>query len=163
ARYGAESNLKRVWLELGGKSANIILPDAPDLDVAADAAAWGICFNAGQMCTAPSRLLVHRAVADRVLDRVVACAAPHSAAAPPVGGDPRDPAATLGPLVSQAHGERVQRYVEAGHVDGARLRYGGDRLPIVGGFYLSPTVFDQVRPDMRIAREEIFGPVLSVL
>ncbi|MEW2354478.1 aldehyde dehydrogenase [Spirillospora sp. NPDC029432] len=152
-RYAAGSNLKRVWLELGGKSPNIILPDAPDLDAAADTAAWGIFFNAGEMCSAPSRLLVHRSITDRVLDRIVARAETLRV------GDPLDPATEMGPLVSARHRERVLSYVEAGRAEGARLRTGGAG----DGLFLRPTVFDQVKPGMRIAREEIFGPVLSVL
>ncbi|MFI0355109.1 aldehyde dehydrogenase [Actinomadura sp. 9N407] len=152
-RYAADSNLKRVWLELGGKSPNIILPDAPDLDAAADTAAWGIFFNAGEMCTAPSRLLVHRSVADRVLERIIARAGTLRV------GDPLDPSTEMGPLVSARHHKRVLSYVAAGHDDGARLRTGGPG----DGLFLQPTVFDQVKPGMRIAREEIFGPVLAVL
>ncbi|TDE21951.1 aldehyde dehydrogenase family protein [Actinomadura sp. 6K520] len=155
-RYAAGSNLKRVWLELGGKSPNIILPDAPDLDAAADTAAWGIFFNAGEMCTAPSRLLVHRSVADRVLDRIVARA--RSLAV----GDPLDPATQMGPLVSARQRDRVLSYVQAGDAEGARLRAGGSP-PDGDGYYVRPSVFDQVKPGMRIAREEIFGPVLAVL
>ncbi|RFS83178.1 aldehyde dehydrogenase family protein [Actinomadura spongiicola] len=152
-RYAAGSNLKRVWLELGGKSPNIILPDAPDLDAAADTSAWGIFFNAGEMCTAPSRLLVHRSIASRVVDRVVARAESLRT------GDPLDPATEMGPLVSARHHARVLEHVEAAKADGARLRAGGR----AAGRFLSPTVFDQVKPDMRIAREEVFGPVLAVL
>ncbi|GAA3975411.1 aldehyde dehydrogenase [Actinomadura viridis] len=154
-RYAAASNLKRVWLELGGKSPNIILPDAPDLDAAADTAAWGIFFNAGEMCSAPSRLLVHRSVAERVLDRIVARAGKIRV------GDPLDPATEMGPLVSARHREQVLSYVEAGRADGARLRAGGE-VPDGDGHFLRPTVFDRVGPGMRIAREEIFGPVLAV-
>jgi 4-(gamma-glutamylamino)butanal dehydrogenase len=157
ASYAAESNLKRVWLELGGKSANIILPDAPDLDVAADTAAWGICYNSGQMCTAPSRLLVHRAVAEQVIDRVI------TSASAQIVGDPLDPATTMGPLVSAAHRARVQRHIDAGLAEGARLRHGADQPSFEDGHYVKPVVFDQVTSDMWIAREEIFGPVLSVL
>ncbi|GAA4372464.1 aldehyde dehydrogenase [Actinomadura verrucosospora] len=152
-RYAAASNLKRVWLELGGKSPNIILPDAPDLDAAADTAAWGIFFNAGEMCTAPSRLLVHRSVASRVLDRVVARAESLRM------GDPLDPATEMGPLVSPAHHARVVSHVEAARADGARVRAGGR----ADGRFMAPTVFDRVDPGMRIAREEVFGPVLAVL
>ncbi|MFF2659117.1 aldehyde dehydrogenase family protein [Kitasatospora sp. NPDC058032] len=156
-RYAADSNLKRVWLELGGKSPNIVLPDAPDLDRAAATAAWGIFFNQGEMCTAPSRLLVHRAVADRVVDAVVERARTLRV------GDPLDPATEMGPLVTAAHRERVLGHVEAAHRDGARLRAGGEvALPESGGSYLRPTVFDRVGPGMRLAREEVFGPVLAV-
>ncbi len=157
-RYAADSNLKRVWLELGGKSPNIVLPDAPDLDAAAATAAWGIFFNQGEMCTAPSRLLVHRSVADRVVEAVVERARTLRI------GDPLDPATGMGPLVTAAHRERVLGHIAAADEDGARLRAGGARaLPEQGGHYLQPTVFDRVGPGMRIARDEVFGPVLAVL
>lgn len=152
-RYAADSNLKRVWLELGGKSPNIVLPDAPDLDRAAATAAWGIFFNQGEMCTAPSRLLVHTSIAERMTEAVVAAASALRI------GDPLDPATSLGALVSEAHLAKVLDHVETGVAEGARLRTGGQRR----GPSLEPTVFDEVRPGMRLAREEIFGPVLSVL
>jgi gamma-glutamyl-gamma-aminobutyraldehyde dehydrogenase len=156
--YAADSNLKRVWLELGGKSPNIVLPDAPDLDTAAATAAWGIFFNQGEMCTAPSRLLVHSAVANRVVDAVVEYARDLRV------GDPLDPATQMGPLVSPAHLARVVDLIATGRSEGARLRCGGERAqPLADGYFLEPTVFDRVTPDMRVAREEIFGPVLSVL
>jgi gamma-glutamyl-gamma-aminobutyraldehyde dehydrogenase len=157
-RYSADSNLKRVWLELGGKSPNIILPDAPDLDRAAATAAWGIFFNQGEMCTAPSRLLVHSSIAERVTEAVVARARALRV------GDPLDPATEMGALVSESHLRRVLGHVGTGVEEGARLRAGGARtLTGTGGGYLEPTVFDQVRPGMRLSREEIFGPVLSIL
>ncbi|WP_324786033.1 aldehyde dehydrogenase [Streptomyces sp. H51] len=157
-RYSADSNLKRVWLELGGKSPNIVLPDAPDLDRAAATAAWGIFFNQGEMCTAPSRLLVHSSVAERVTDAIVRRAEELRL------GDPLDPATEMGALVGRAHLERVRDHVATGRAEGARLRTGGEpTLAETGGSYLRPTVFDRVRPGMRLAREEIFGPVLSVL
>ncbi|MGW2700321.1 aldehyde dehydrogenase [Streptomyces sp. NPDC001340] len=157
-RYSADSNLKRVWLELGGKSPNIILPDAPDLDRAAATAAWGIFFNQGEMCTAPSRLLVHSSIAERVTEAVVRRARELRV------GDPLDPATEMGALVGEAHLDRVLDHVTTAGAEGARLRIGGARtLAETGGSYLSPTVFDRVAPGMRLAREEIFGPVLSVL
>ncbi|WP_089104970.1 aldehyde dehydrogenase [Streptomyces hyaluromycini] len=157
-RYSADSNLKRVWLELGGKSPNLILPDAPDLDRAAATAAWGIFFNQGEMCTAPSRLLVHSSIAERVTDAIVRRAEELRI------GDPLDPATEMGALVGEAHLERVQGHIAAGREQGARLRTGGERtLAESGGSYLRPTVFDRVDPGMRLAREEIFGPVLSIL
>ncbi|MEV7597082.1 aldehyde dehydrogenase [Kitasatospora sp. NPDC089797] len=155
--YAADSNLKRVWLELGGKSPNIILPDAPDLDRAAATAAWGIFFNQGEMCTAPSRLLVHRSVAEQVTEAVIRRARELRV------GDPLDPATEMGALVSEAHLGRVLDHVTTGVDQGARLRTGGARLTTGTGSYLQPTVFDRVDPSMRLAREEIFGPVLSVL
>ncbi|MFF4800738.1 aldehyde dehydrogenase [Streptomyces sp. NPDC001351] len=156
--YAADSNLKRVWLELGGKSPNIILPDAPDLEKAAATAAWGIFFNQGEMCTAPSRLLVHSSVAERVTEAIVARARELRV------GDPLDPATEMGALVGEDHLDRVLGHVATGRAEGARLLTGGSRtLTDTGGCFLEPTVFEQVTPGMRLAREEIFGPVLSVL
>ncbi|QKZ20843.1 aldehyde dehydrogenase [Streptomyces chartreusis] len=157
-RYAADSNLKRVWLELGGKSPNIILPDAPDLEKAAATAAWGIFFNQGEMCTAPSRLLVHSSVAERVTEVIVARAGELRV------GDPLDPATEMGALVGESHLKRVLDHISTGLEEGARLRAGGGRaLADTGGSFLRPTVFDRVNPGMRLAREEIFGPVLSIL
>ncbi|MFF8231927.1 aldehyde dehydrogenase [Streptomyces caelestis] len=157
-RYAADSNLKRVWLELGGKSPNIVLPDAPDLDQAAATAAWGIFFNQGEMCTAPSRLLVHSSIAERVTEAVVRRARELRV------GDPLDPETEMGALAGRAHLDRVRDHVRHGVDEGARLRTGGERLLAeTGGTYLEPTVFDRVDPGSRLAREEIFGPVLSVL
>ncbi|MFJ6564304.1 aldehyde dehydrogenase [Streptomyces sp. NPDC091412] len=157
-RYSADSNLKRVWLELGGKSPNLVLPDAPDLARAAATAAWGIFFNQGEMCTAPSRLLVHSSIAEEVTEAVVARARELRV------GDPLDPATEMGALVGEAHLGRVLDHVRQGASDGARLRTGGRRiLAETGGVYAEPTVFDRVDPRSRLAREEIFGPVLSVL
>ncbi|MEV7809198.1 aldehyde dehydrogenase [Streptomyces flaveolus] len=157
-RYAADSNLKRVWLELGGKSPNIVLPDAPDLDKAAATAAWGIFFNQGEMCTAPSRLLVHSSIAEEVTEAVVRRARELRV------GDPLDPATEMGALVGEQHLARVLDHIDAARRDGARLRTGGTRiLTETGGVHLEPTVFDQVAPDSRLAREEVFGPVLSVL
>ncbi|TPQ23508.1 aldehyde dehydrogenase [Streptomyces sporangiiformans] len=157
-RYAADSNLKRVWLELGGKSPNIILPDAPDLEKAAATAAWGIFFNQGEMCTAPSRLLVHSSIAERVTETVVRRARELRV------GDPLDPGTEMGALAGEGHLKRVRDHIGTGLDEGARLRTGGDRTrPDSGGSFLEPTVFDQVDPGMRLSREEIFGPVLSVL
>ncbi|WP_413756104.1 aldehyde dehydrogenase [Streptomyces sp. MMBL 11-3] len=156
--HSADSNLKRVWLELGGKSPNIVLPDAPDLEKAAATAAWGIFFNQGEMCTAPSRLLVHSSVAEQVTEAVVA----HARALRV--GDPLDPATEMGALAGEDHLERVLGHIRTAVDDGARLRTGGSRtLTGSGGVYLEPTVFDRVAPDGALAREEVFGPVLSVL
>ncbi|MFF7735667.1 aldehyde dehydrogenase family protein [Streptomyces sp. NPDC007984] len=157
-RHAADSNLKRVWLELGGKSPNIVLPDAPDLDRAAATAAWGVFFNQGEMCTAPSRLLVHSSIAEQVTEAVVRRARELRV------GDPLDPETEMGALVGRAHLDRVRDHIRHGVDEGARLRTGGDRLLAeTGGTYLEPTVFDRVDPASRLAREEIFGPVLSVL
>ena len=157
-RYSADSNLKRVWLELGGKSPNIVFADAPDLDAAADMAAWGIFFNSGEMCTAASRLLVSRDIADDFVARVVARAADYAP------GDPLDPATRMGPLVSEDHLFTVLGHVDRAVSDGARLLCGGGRTLVdTGGSFVEPTVLDRVDPAMAIARDEVFGPVLSVL
>lgn len=157
-RYSADSNLKRVYLELGGKSPNIILPDAPDLEAAADTAAWAIFFNSGEMCTAGSRLVVHRDVAEQVVDRVVATAAQWQP------GDPLDPSTRMGPLVNDQALDRVLAQLEEGVAAGARLRVGGQRTrPGSGGPYLEPTVVSDLGRDNVLVREELFAPVLSVL
>jgi gamma-glutamyl-gamma-aminobutyraldehyde dehydrogenase len=156
-RYAADSNLKRVYLELGGKSPNIIFPDAPDLDLAADTAAWAIFFNSGEMCTAGSRLVVHADVADRVVDRIIETSAQWFPA------DPLLPDTKMGPLVDERSLQRVLGHLERGLAEGASLRIGGQRvLAETGGAYLEPTVVTGAAPDNPIVREEIFGPVLAV-
>jgi gamma-glutamyl-gamma-aminobutyraldehyde dehydrogenase len=157
-RYAADSNLKRVYLELGGKSPNIILPDAPDLDAAADTAAWAIFFNSGEMCTAGSRLIVHRDVASRVVDRIVATAADWAP------GDPLDPATRMGPLVDERSLTRVLDQLADGVGAGARVLAGGRRTRAdSGGPYLEPTVVTGLAADNVLLREELFAPVLSVV
>ena len=157
-QYAGQSNLKRVWLECGGKTPHIILADCPDLDAAATAAAWGIFFNQGEMCTAGSRLLVDRRIKDQVLERIVAVG---RTLAP---GDPLDPATQLGAIVSKEQWQRVLDYIDIGRAQGATLALGDAATRgATGGFYIEPTVFDGVNNAMRIAQEEIFGPVLSVL
>jgi gamma-glutamyl-gamma-aminobutyraldehyde dehydrogenase len=156
--YAADSNLKRVLLELGGKSPQIVFGDVTELaDVAANVAV-AIFWNMGENCSAGSRLIVHRSRKDALLDALQA-----ELAAWPVG-DPLDPATRIGALISRGHLERVLGYVAAGRAEGARVVTGGERiLEDSGGYFVPPTVFDRVRNDMRIAREEIFGPVLSVI
>ncbi|KTB56483.1 aldehyde dehydrogenase [Pseudomonas syringae] len=156
--YAGESNMKRVWLEAGGKSPNIVFADAPDLQAAADSAASAIAFNQGEVCTAGSRLLVERSIKDRFLPMVIEAL---SAWKP---GNPLDPATNVGALVDTQQMDTVLSYIEAGHTDGAKLVAGGKRiLQETGGTYVEPTIFDGVNNAMRIAQEEIFGPVLSVL
>ena len=159
--YSAQSNLKRTWLELGGKSANIILPDAPDLQLAIDTAAWGIFFNSGQMCTAPSRLIVHRDIAEQVIAGVLAAGAGYTP------GDPLDPATKMGPLASFSRRSEVQGHVDQAVKDGAGLALGGHSIelsaPLSGGAYYEPTVFVDVDPDSALAQQEVFGPVLAVV
>jgi len=156
-RYAADSNLKRVFLELGGKSPNIILPDAPDLDAAADTAAWAIFFNSGEMCTAGSRLVVHEDVADRVVQRIIEMSATWFPA------DPLLATTQMGPLVDRRSLDRIQAQLRAGQVQGAILRHGGSQvLADTGGAYLEPTVVTGAGPDNVLVREELFGPVLTV-
>ena len=156
--YAGQSNMKRVWLECGGKSPNIILADCPDLDRAAAAAASAIFFNQGEMCSAGSRLIVEESVREAVLEKVVAA----GRAMPP--GDPLDPATKLGAIVDEAQTKTVLGYIESGREEGAKLIAGGRRTrEDSGGCYVEPTVFDGVEPRMTIAREEIFGPVLAAI
>jgi gamma-glutamyl-gamma-aminobutyraldehyde dehydrogenase len=145
-----------VWLELGGKSPNIVLPDCPDLDRAANAAAGAIFYNMGEMCTAGSRLLVHRDIKDVFLAKLVEAARNY------VPGNPLDPKTSMGAIVDKIQLERVLGYIEAGRKE-AKLLMGGQRVnEASGGYYIEPTVFD-THHDSKIAREEIFGPVLSVI
>ena len=157
-QYAGQSNLKRVSLECGGKSPNIVLADYPDLDRAATAAAAAIFSNMGEMCSAGSRLLLQEEIKEAVLGKVQALAR----AVPP--GDPLDPATRLGAIVDETQMKRVLGYIDAGRGDGASIRVGGRRVrEDSGGYFVEPTVFEGVRPAMSIAREEIFGPVLSAI
>ena len=155
-QYAGQSNLKRVWLELGGKSPNIVLPDCPDLDRAAKAAASAIFYNMGEMCTAGSRLLVHRDIKDAFLEKLTEAARSYKP------GNPLDPDVSMGAIVDKVQLDRVLGYIDAGRKE-AKLLFGGERVRInSGGYYVEPTVFETPH-DTRIAREEIFGPVLSVI
>jgi acyl-CoA reductase-like NAD-dependent aldehyde dehydrogenase len=154
----AHSNLKKVSLECGGKSPNIVLADCPDLDRAATAAAFAIFFNQGEMCSAGSRLLVQDSIKDAMLEKIAKVGRDMQP------GDPLDPATKLGAIVDETQMKRVLSYIDAGKGDGARLALGGSRVrQDSGGFFVEPTVFDAVKPTMRIAREEIFGPVLATI
>jgi aldehyde dehydrogenase (NAD+) len=152
---GAAGNFKRVSLELGGKSANVIFDDA-DLDAASKAAASGIFFNAGQVCSAGSRVLVQETVYDEVVERLTARARTIRM------GDPADRATALGPVISEKQMKSILDYVDIGQKEGALLTTGGER---VGnrGYFISPAVFANVKHEMRISQEEIFGPVVSVI
>jgi acyl-CoA reductase-like NAD-dependent aldehyde dehydrogenase len=157
-QYAGQSNLKRVSLECGGKSPNIVLADYPDLDKAATAAAWAIFFNQGEMCSAGSRLLLQEGIKEAVLEKVQAIGRTLTP------GDPLDPATRLGAIVDETQMKRVLGYIDAGRADGASIRIGGRRVrEDSGGYFIEPTVFEGVRPAMSIAREEIFGPVLSAI
>ena len=157
-QYSGQSNMKRVWLECGGKSPNIILADCPDLDRAAATAAGAIFFNQGEMCTAASRLIIEASVRDQVLEKVVA------ASRTMLPGDPLDPATRMGAIVDEVQTRTVLGYIESGRAEGATVLAGGKRTrENTGGCYIEPTVFADVQPEMRIAREEIFGPVLAAI
>ncbi len=156
-QYSGQSNLKRVSLELGGKSPQIVFADCPDLNAAAFHAAWGIFFNQGEVCTAASRLLVQEDIADAFLDKLLMIARRI------VPGDPLEPATKFGAMVSAEQMQTALRYIEDAARDGAALRLGGKRTRVdSGGFFVEPTVFDAVAPDAQLAREEVFGPVLAV-
>jgi aldehyde dehydrogenase (NAD+) len=152
---GAAANFKKVTLELGGKSANLIFADA-NLDRAVRAASSGIFFNAGQVCSAGSRVLVQRPVYEEVVERLA-----ERARAIRVG-DPADPKTTMGPVISAAQMKTVLDYIDIGKKEGASLVTGGARIGDEG-YFIEPTVFANVEHEMRISQEEIFGPVLSVI
>jgi len=156
--YAGRSNLKRVYNELGGKSAFIVFDDFADVARAAKTAAGSLFFNAGESCNAPSRVFVHERVADE-FTAIVQAEAPKYAPGDPLGGQHE-----IGALVDATQMDTVLGYIEAGRSEGARLLSGGQRvMRETGGFYVEPTVFDGVGNQMKIAREEIFGPVLSVI
>lgn len=153
-----QSNLKRAWTELGGKSPNIVFADCPDLDKAVEAAVGSIFFNQGESCNAPSRLFVEASIQEQFLEKAVALAPKFMPA------NPLDPATLMGAIVDKTQMETVLRYVESGKAEGASLLFGGEQvLSDTGGCYVQPTIFAGVKPEMTICREEIFGPVLSVL
>ncbi|MBV8495404.1 MAG: aldehyde dehydrogenase [Gammaproteobacteria bacterium] len=155
-RYAGESNLKRVSLECGGKSPHVVMADA-DIEAAGEAIAWGIYYNAGETCNAGSRVIVHTSVRDRLLEAVRRVTAGIRL------GHPLDPATQMGALIDEGHMRRVLGYIDSGVAEGARLALGGRRaLAETGGYYVEATILDAVRPEMRVSREEIFGPVLAV-
>ena len=156
--YAGESNLKRVSLELGGKSPQIVFDDCPDLQAAAEAAAWAVFFNQGEVCTAASRLLVHESIRDEFLAKVIAVAATIKV------GDPLDPATRFGAMVSEEQLNSTMRFIEAAKKEGGRLVVGGDRVrEDSGGYFVEPTIFADVAPSSTLARQEVFGPVLGVM
>ncbi|WP_281910815.1 aldehyde dehydrogenase [Massilia varians] len=157
-QMAGQSNLKRAWTELGGKSANIVCADCPDLDAAVEGAIGSIYFNQGESCNAPSRLFVEAAIKDAFLEKALALMPRYAP------GDPLDEDTVMGAIVDPVQMKTVLGYIEDGKAAGARLLAGGGAArPDSGGLYIEPTLFDGVEPGMRIAREEIFGPVLSVL
>lgn len=157
-QYSGQSNIKRIGLELGGKSPQVVLADCDDLDLAAQTIAAGIFANSGQVCNAGSRLIVEDKIKDKLLEKVMA----HAAALLP--GDPLSPDTKLGSIVTEEQMTRVLGYIDAGRADGAKVVVGGSRVRTeTGGFFVEPTVFDSVSNTMKIAQEEIFGPVLSTI
>ena len=155
--YSGESNMKQVWLECGGKSPNLVFADSDDLDHIADLSADGVFFNQGEVCSANSRLLVHRDIRDALAERLVA----RARALQP--GDPLDPSSKMGAIVERRQTDKIMEYVEEGRRC-AKLLAGGERVTIgASDNFITPTIFDEVGNDMRIAREEIFGPVLSLI
>ena len=152
-------NLKRVSLELGGKNGQIVMEDA-DIDLAVEGALWGAFGTTGQRCTATSRLIAHRDIAKKITDALVARAEKIKI------GNGLDETVEMGPLINQAAREKVLRYIDVGKREGARLLTGGgihEAGSSANGYFFQPTIFDRVKPDMRIAQEEIFGPVLSII
>ena len=157
-KYAADSNLKQITLECGGKSPQLVLADPPDLDIVAEQVLVAGLMNMGENCSCGSRLIVHRSVRDALVERLIDQSAAWTV------GDPQDPATRLGPMIEKPHLDKVLGYIESGRAAGARVVLGGGRmLEQTGGYFVAPTIFDDVRNDMQIAREEIFGPVISTI
>jgi len=156
--YAAKSNLKRIALECGGKSPQVVMADAPEIDIVAENALIGAFWNMRENCTCGSRLIVHESLKNPLLERLIKLCKEW-----PIG-DPLNPETKIGAMVEKAHMEKVLGYIEAGNSEGAHLAMGGRRvLEETGGYFIEPAIFDKVNNDMKIAREEIFGPVLSVI
>jgi gamma-glutamyl-gamma-aminobutyraldehyde dehydrogenase len=156
--YAAESNLKEVTLECGGKSPAVVLASPPDMDIVVEQVLFGALMNMGENCSQGSRLIVHRSIQDELVERLA-----EGLGSWPVG-DPMDPATRIGPMIERSHLDKVLGYIEKGRGEGARVVTGGSRvLEDSGGYFVAPTIFDGVRNDMSLAREEIFGPVLSTI
>jgi 4-(gamma-glutamylamino)butanal dehydrogenase len=156
-QYSGQSNMKPVWLECGGKSANVVLAGADDLEAVTDGVCTGIFFNQGQVCSANSRLVVERSVKDSLLEKVL------QRAQNLVPGDPLDPDSTMGPLVSEGHAARVRRYIELANTEGQVVLGGPTMEGAPTSAFVPPTVVDGVAPSATLAREEVFGPVLAVI
>jgi gamma-glutamyl-gamma-aminobutyraldehyde dehydrogenase len=156
-QYAGQSNMKQVWLETGGKSPNLVFADADDLDAAASMAAFGIFFNQGEVCSANSRLLVERSIHKEFLDRMISHAAAHQP------GDPLNPSSKMGAIVSKEQHDRIMSMIEEGR-GYAECVTGGNAMQVDGkGYFVEPTIFNDVPPASQLAKEEIFGPVLSVI
>jgi acyl-CoA reductase-like NAD-dependent aldehyde dehydrogenase len=153
-----ETDIKGITLEMGGKSPQLVLADVGDVEAAASTIGWGIFYNTGQTCNAGSRLVVHRSVRQELVERVAALGATL------VPGEPLDPKTRVGAIVDDKQLDKVLGYVDLGRQEGARIVAGGDRTrEETGGYYIPPTILDGVDNRMRVAREEIFGPVLTVI
>jgi 4-guanidinobutyraldehyde dehydrogenase / NAD-dependent aldehyde dehydrogenase len=156
-QYAGQSNLKRAWTELGGKSPFIVMADA-DVEAAAESCIASIFFNQGESCNAPSRLIIDASVQQRFLDKALTLMPQYQPA------DPLDADTVMGAIVDETQLNSVMRYITAGKAEGANCITGGNRvMEQSGGYYVAPTIFTDVTNDMTIAREEIFGPVLSVI
>ena len=156
-KASAESNLKRVSLELGGKSPQVVFADCDDLDGAASSAAWGVFYNQGQVCTAASRLLVEASIKDDFVARVATVARSIRV------GDPFDPETQFGAMISQRQMNTALDYIEKGQAEGGRLVMGGNQVRAdSGGYYVEPALLDNITPQNVLAQEEVFGPVLAV-
>ncbi|WP_447902014.1 aldehyde dehydrogenase [Pseudomonas serbica] len=156
-QYSAQSNLKQVWLECGGKSPNLVFEDCQDLDLAAEKAAFGIFFNQGEVCSANSRLYVQRSIHDEFVERLIAKARTW------MPGDPLDPQSRAGAIVDSEQADRIMRAIEQAQGEGAKMLAGGERLAINGSSnFIQPTIFAGVGRNMSLARDEVFGPVLAV-
>jgi len=156
-RYAGDSNMKRVALECGGKTPHVVMADA-DIARAGAGIAWGIYYNSGETCHAGSRVIAHAAIKDELIEAI------RTVAATITLGQPLDPATQMGALIDAGHMRRVLGYIESGVAGGAEVAFGGKQvMQETGGFYVEATVLDRVLPAMRVAREEIFGPVLSVM
>jgi 4-guanidinobutyraldehyde dehydrogenase/NAD-dependent aldehyde dehydrogenase len=152
-----ETDVKAITLELGGKSPQVVLADVGDVAAAASTIGWGIFYNSGQTCNAGSRLIVHRSIHDELVDRIADLGRELAPA------EPLDPATQLGAIVDERQLDRVLGYVRLGESEGARLVAGGERVrEETGGYYVPPTILDDVSNDWRVSREEVFGPVLTV-
>lgn len=156
--YAAQSNVKRVALELGGKSPLVVFADA-DLDAAAVAVAWGCFYNSGETCHASTRLIVQRSIQDQLIEKIQAVTKSDIALKHPL-----DPSAQIGALIEEAHMKKVLAMIAAGEKEGARRVFGAEQvMGETGGYYISPGVFVDMTNDMSLAREEIFGPVLAAI
>ncbi len=152
----SQHNLKKVSLELGGKNPQIVFPDA-DMDAVIDAVVFGVYFNMGECCNSGSRILVHEDVADNFVERVLELSRKVRV------GDPLDPSVKVGAIIDDRQQQKIMDYIESGRNQGAELKLGGGIIESELGRFIQPTVFSEVRPDMDIAKEEVFGPVLSII